>query len=152
MPFINVRVIEGVFDAERKREIIERLTDAMVEIEGLAILATNLWWSWSTDARQVFRRIDEPLWHLTKHNPLELLRRVDPARLAAEWGGYFRLGQMFVKLIEHPQVMHLCVRYGLPRPVLMRFTIKLLAHLYDTKDGDWMDRVIHSLSRAVPAA
>jgi len=52
-------------------------------IEGLATLATNLWWSWSTDARQVFRRIDEPLWHLTKHNPLELLRRVDPARLSA---------------------------------------------------------------------
>ncbi len=52
-------------------------------IEGLASLATNLWWSWTTDARSVFRRIDEPLWHLTKHNPLELLRRVDPARLAA---------------------------------------------------------------------
>jgi starch phosphorylase len=51
-------------------------------IEGLAALATNLWWSWSIDARSVFRRIDEPLWHLTKHNPLELLRRVDPARLA----------------------------------------------------------------------
>jgi starch phosphorylase len=52
-------------------------------IEGLAALASNLWWSWSLDARLVFRRIDEPLWHLTKHNPLELLRRVDPARLAA---------------------------------------------------------------------
>jgi len=52
-------------------------------IEGLAALTTNLWWSWSLDARAVFRRIDEPLWHLTKHNPLELLRRVDPARLAA---------------------------------------------------------------------
>jgi glycogen phosphorylase len=52
-------------------------------IEGLASLASNLWWSWSTDARGVFRRIDEPLWHLTKHNPLEMLRRVDPARLAA---------------------------------------------------------------------
>jgi starch phosphorylase len=52
-------------------------------IQGLAALATNLWWSWSTDARAVFRRIDEPLWHLTKHNPLELLRRVDPARLAS---------------------------------------------------------------------
>ncbi|MFT3860846.1 geranylgeranyl reductase family protein [Micropruina sp.] len=75
-----------------------------------------------------------------------------PARLSAEWGGYFRLGQVFVNLIEHPQVMRLCTRYGLPRPVLMRFTIKLLAHLYDTKDGDWMDRVIHALSRAVPAA
>jgi glycogen phosphorylase len=52
-------------------------------IEGLAALATNLWWSWSLDARGLFRRIDEPLWHLTKHNPLELLRRVDPSRLAA---------------------------------------------------------------------
>ncbi len=52
-------------------------------IEGLATLATNLWWSWHLDARLVFRRIDEPLWHRTKHNPLELLRRVDPARLAA---------------------------------------------------------------------
>ncbi|MEO8634537.1 MAG: alpha-glucan family phosphorylase [Gemmatimonadales bacterium] len=51
-------------------------------IEGLAALATNLWWSWSLEARHLFRRIDEPLWHLTKHNPLELLRRVDPARLA----------------------------------------------------------------------
>jgi menaquinone-9 beta-reductase len=75
-----------------------------------------------------------------------------PARLAHEWGGYFRLGQTFVKLIEHPQVMRICTRYGLPRPALMRFTIKLLAHLYDTREGDWMDRVIHSLSRVVPSA
>ena len=75
-----------------------------------------------------------------------------PARLADEWGGYFRLGQTFVKLIEHPQVMRICTRYGLPRPTLMRFTIKLLAHLYDTREGDWMDRVIHSLSRVVPSA
>ncbi len=75
-----------------------------------------------------------------------------PIRLAHDWGGYFRLGQMFVSLIEHPQVMRLCTRYGLPRPTLMRFTIKLLAHLYDTKEGDWMDRVIHSLSRVVPSA
>ena len=34
MPLINVKVIEGVFDTEQKREIIERLTDAMVTIEG----------------------------------------------------------------------------------------------------------------------
>lgn len=52
-------------------------------IGGLLDLATNLWWSWSNDARSVFRAVDEPLWHLMRHNPLELLRRVDPARLAA---------------------------------------------------------------------
>jgi 4-oxalocrotonate tautomerase len=34
MPLINVKVIEGVFDAGQKRDIVERLTDAMVEVEG----------------------------------------------------------------------------------------------------------------------
>ncbi len=34
MPFINVKVIENVFTAEQKRDVIERLTDAMVSIEG----------------------------------------------------------------------------------------------------------------------
>jgi 4-oxalocrotonate tautomerase len=34
MPFINVKVIEDVFTPEQKREIVGRLTDAMVSIEG----------------------------------------------------------------------------------------------------------------------
>ncbi len=34
MPLVNVKLIEGVFSAEQKREIITRLTDTMVEIEG----------------------------------------------------------------------------------------------------------------------
>jgi len=34
MPLINVKLIEGVFSVEQKREIITRLTDTMVEIEG----------------------------------------------------------------------------------------------------------------------
>ncbi|MDX6563618.1 MAG: 4-oxalocrotonate tautomerase [Gaiellales bacterium] len=34
MPLINVKLIEGVFSSDQKREIIERLTDAMVSIEG----------------------------------------------------------------------------------------------------------------------
>ena len=52
-------------------------------ISGLATLARNLKWSWSQDTRALFRSIDQTLWHLTRHNPIELLRRVDPARLAA---------------------------------------------------------------------
>ncbi|MGN6391422.1 MAG: alpha-glucan family phosphorylase [Gemmatimonadales bacterium] len=52
-------------------------------IEGLSSLAMNLWWSWSREARALFRSIDDALWHLTRHNPLELLCRVDPARIAA---------------------------------------------------------------------
>ncbi len=34
MPIINVKLIEDVFTPDQKREIIERLTDAMVSIEG----------------------------------------------------------------------------------------------------------------------
>lgn len=34
MPLINVKLIEGVFDAAQKREIVEKLTEAMVSIEG----------------------------------------------------------------------------------------------------------------------
>jgi 4-oxalocrotonate tautomerase len=34
MPFINVKLIEGVFTPAQKREIVRRLTDTMVEIEG----------------------------------------------------------------------------------------------------------------------
>jgi len=34
MPLINVKLIEGVFSSDQKQQIIERLTDAMVSIEG----------------------------------------------------------------------------------------------------------------------
>ena len=34
MPLIQVKLIEGVFSSEQKRQIIEKLTDAMVEVEG----------------------------------------------------------------------------------------------------------------------
>ena len=34
MPLIQVKLIENVFSSDQKREIIERLTDAMVEVEG----------------------------------------------------------------------------------------------------------------------
>jgi 4-oxalocrotonate tautomerase len=34
MPLIQVKVIEKVFSPEQKEEIVRRLTDAMVQIEG----------------------------------------------------------------------------------------------------------------------
>jgi 4-oxalocrotonate tautomerase len=43
MPFINVKVIEGVFDASQKQKIVETLTDAMVAIEGENMRPVT-WW------------------------------------------------------------------------------------------------------------
>ena len=34
MPFVNVKVIEGVFSSEQKQQMVRSLTDAMVSIEG----------------------------------------------------------------------------------------------------------------------
>ena len=34
MPLVNVKVIEGVFTPEQKHDMIPRITDTMVEIEG----------------------------------------------------------------------------------------------------------------------
>lgn len=37
MPLINVKIIEDVFSPEQKRQIVSKLTDAMVTIEGEAM-------------------------------------------------------------------------------------------------------------------
>jgi 4-oxalocrotonate tautomerase len=34
MPLVNVKVIEGVFSDSQKRELVEKLTDAIVSVEG----------------------------------------------------------------------------------------------------------------------
>lgn len=75
-----------------------------------------------------------------------------PRALAAEYGGYYTLGRVFVRLIGNPAVMRLATRHGLPHPVLMRFTLKLLANLTDPRGGDAMDRVINALARLAPAS
>ncbi len=41
MPLIQVKLIKGVFDAAEKQTIIEKLTDAMVSVEGEAMRAVT---------------------------------------------------------------------------------------------------------------
>jgi menaquinone-9 beta-reductase len=75
-----------------------------------------------------------------------------PAALDATYGGYFTLGRVFGKLIGNPTFMKQATKYGLPRPGLMRFTLKLMANLTDPRDGDAHDRIINALSRVAPDA
>jgi menaquinone-9 beta-reductase len=67
-------------------------------------------------------------------------------------GGYYTLGRLFVQLIGNPHVMKVATRYGLPRPLLMRFTLKLLANLTDQSGGDALDRLVNGLTKIAPAA
>jgi glycogen phosphorylase len=60
-------------DSER-RSLPER-------ISGLWQLAFNLRWTWHQEAREVFRRLDYPLWRLTSHNPVRMLHLVTNQQL-----------------------------------------------------------------------
>jgi geranylgeranyl reductase family protein len=75
-----------------------------------------------------------------------------PRALKDAYGGYYTLGRRFVQAIGNPKVMQFATKHGMPRPALMRFTLKLLANLTETRGGDAADRVIHALSKMTPAA
>jgi starch phosphorylase len=50
-------------------------------IGGLWQLAFNLRWAWHHEAREIFRRLDYPLWRLTSHNPVRMLHQVTHQQL-----------------------------------------------------------------------
>ena len=59
-------------------------------IHRLPELAHDLWWSWNTDARSLFRRLDYTQWRMTAHNPVRMLKvvsqqAIDRVLADAEW-------------------------------------------------------------------
>jgi geranylgeranyl reductase family protein len=75
-----------------------------------------------------------------------------PQALKDSYGGYYTLGRTFVRAIGNPRLMQFATKHGMPRPALMRFTLKLLANLTEVRGGDAADRVINALSKMTPAA
>ena len=69
--------------------------------------------------------------------------RATRRQLRQALGGYYRIGNLFSRLIGNPTMMGLATRHGLPRRTLMEFLLKLLANLYDPKDGATSDRRDH---------
>lgn len=52
------------------------------KINRLSEVAHNLWWSWTPEARELFRRLDYPLWRQTQHNPVQMLKILSQEELA----------------------------------------------------------------------
>jgi menaquinone-9 beta-reductase len=75
-----------------------------------------------------------------------------PRALKDAYGGYYTLGRTFVKLIGKPSFMQFATRHGVKRPAVMRFTMKLLGNLTETKGGDAVDRLLNAVSKMTPAA
>lgn len=62
------------------QDLINRMPE---KLRRLPELAYNVWWSWNAEAREIFRRLDYPLWRRTLHNPVLVLRLVSDENLAA---------------------------------------------------------------------
>lgn len=68
-------------------------------LEGLSALVTNLSWSWNREARELLRSIDPPLWRQVRHNPIRLLREVNPSRLE-QLAGDAQFLQQYDRVVE----------------------------------------------------
>ena len=64
----------------RRYSVVPSLPAAL---EPLRDLAYNLWWSWTPDAIDLFRRLDLDRWEACEHNPVTMLGSIEQERLAA---------------------------------------------------------------------
>ena len=59
------------------------------ELEGLHEVAYNLWWSWDSEARMLWRSLDRDLWRSTGHNPVAMLETMDYDKLKTQVSFYY---------------------------------------------------------------
>ncbi|MBT8337028.1 MAG: alpha-glucan family phosphorylase, partial [Gemmatimonadetes bacterium] len=72
-------------------------------IAGLADIALNLGWRWNRGTRSMLRAVEPRLWSHTRHNPIAMLRSIDPARLVeiAEDPRFLELYDRAIADLEH---------------------------------------------------
>ena len=71
-----------MFPTTEPPDRVTPLPEMPPRLNRLSELAQNLWWSWNPEARELFRKIDAPLWREVRHNPIVLLQEITPERLA----------------------------------------------------------------------
>ncbi len=79
-----------------------------------------------------------------------LLRRY-PQYLEDEYGLYYKMARIFVKLIGHPSVMRALAHTGLRNRSLMEWTLKVMANLLDEDEKHMGERTYDALASVVRA-
>ncbi len=77
-----------------------------------------------------------------------VLRRY-PQRLQDEYGLYYKMARIFVKLIGHPSVMRTLAHTGIRNRPLMEWTLKVMANLLDEDEKETGERVYDALAAIV---
>ena len=78
-------------------------------ISRLEELAYDLWWSWAPEGRNLFRALDYPVWRLTAHNPVRMLKMVPPEtlqRVAKDPGWLAHYDRVIARLDEVRSAQH----------------------------------------------
>ncbi len=89
-------------------------------------LSRNLWWSWNTEARELFEYINLEIWEECAHNPVVLLEEVSYKRLKE-----LENDEQFISKMNH--VNHLLNTYleernNLPGPEIAYFSMEYGLH------------------------
>ncbi|HWQ25333.1 MAG TPA: alpha-glucan family phosphorylase, partial [Chlorobaculum sp.] len=74
-------------------------------ISSVKKISRNLWWSWDTEAKDLFKNLSPLLWERVNHNPVELLRHISSdeleARCSCEFGARIeKISKRFDEYIE----------------------------------------------------
>lgn len=72
-----------------------------------------------------------------------------PQRLQDEYGLYYKMARIFVKLIGYPSVMRTLAHTGLRSRPLMEWTLKVMANLLDEDEKETGERVYDALASIV---
>ncbi|MCI0424929.1 MAG: geranylgeranyl reductase family protein [Actinobacteria bacterium] len=83
-----------------------------------------------------------------RDDDLGLLRRY-PQILSDEFGLYYKMARIFVKLIGNPPVMRTLAHTGLRNRPLMEWTLKVMANLLDEDDKHMGERTYDALAAVV---
>ncbi|RMF52807.1 MAG: alpha-glucan family phosphorylase, partial [Bacteroidetes bacterium] len=94
----------------------------MTTRDKLQAIADNLWWSWTPEALDLFRRLNPGAFEATDHNPIVALRHADPAVLddpafGQEVDAAYRRLEGYLNAPPYfedaPRTAYFCMEYGL---------------------------------------
>ncbi len=109
--------------------VIPRLPE---EISGLGEIALNLWWTWNPRGKGIFRLLNPYLWKESRHNPIEMLKKIPEAELQdlcnneafmREYRYVHTLFEQYMKdrTVYHAEeplpIAYFCAEYGLHHSV-----------------------------------
>ena len=95
------------------------------ELVDLKTVAHNMWWSWDSNARELWRQLDIDLWRSVGHNPVALLETMSLDKLNAivadeqlmervnDVVTRFKAYMAEPKDTKRPSVAYFCMEYGL---------------------------------------